>query len=158
MRRNTKSNIALATAGIFSGFAIAGLTSSIEGSIKYDKLSSEYNDMLSGISVSQVYIEHKKQHSETLYQMYKNGEISASEYNTKLNILNSTEYIYDNRELLVDDVKAYQMQKNQEEQDQQMSRLSFGSGSLIFGGIIASCGMGIHLNMKKEDERGMVSD
>ena len=158
MKRKTKSNIALATAGVFSGLAIGGLTSSIEGSIKYDKLMSEYNDMLSGISVSQVYIEHKKQHSETLYQMYKNGEISASEYNTKLNILNSTEYIYYNREILVDDVKAYQIQKNQEEQDKQQLKLTAGSVSLLFGGMIATCGMGIHLNMKKEDEMGMVSD
>lgn len=152
MKSRSKNNIALGVAGLICGASVLCAGMGISKTIESDKLQADVDKKIKNISISQQYIEHKRQYSDSLYQQYRNGEISVEEYKDRLDELNSYEHIKENKQLFIsneeseklDDLNAKATKKNEE--------ASLNIVEAVGLALVGGCSVGACLWYKMEEE------
>ena len=132
---------------IISGCAAGLLFFSIQSCAKnlgrYDDLTNEESFLYADIRASESYQEHIETAGSSIYNLYRNGVISANEYNSKMEYLHSNKYILDNGYTFLNEDIYSKLKETIQEEDSVfgkafLSVIGIGGGAGIAIGTILS--------------------
>ena len=99
----------LISAGVATASVVCAMAGAVVG-VRQDKelrnLSEDLSDEIKTIKQSEVYAEHINETSESLYNAYKSGELSITDFSKALEEINSDNYVVENAYELSDNDTA----------------------------------------------------
>jgi len=107
---NSKATAILVSIGI----GVSGMAGLSATSVEYKDIVNEINDLnnkyeykIAEIRTSNEYKKYYDEDLESLYEEYKNGKMTAQDFNKKLEYLNSDAYVEDNSHVFAEDDAVY---------------------------------------------------
>lgn len=76
-----------------SVFTVAGLAGFVNSNKQYNDLQKQSDEIVNSVTATSEYTEYKNTRESYYYDLYKNGEISAAEFESSVDALSTSEHI-----------------------------------------------------------------
>lgn len=148
-------------AGVFAAGLIyyaAAMSLMVDATFDVDSLNGVLDDKISALTQTSEYQDHVERNEDYFYSEYKKGNISATEFATKVSKLANREYICENSNKFTSNEKAEEIKKIKEDVDRKKALVTAygvsGVGALGTGiGSVIIAKKQIDAMIRNEEER-----